>query len=61
MVETDAPYLLPRDLAPRPKSRRNEPMHLAHVTRVVAQIRGESFESVAAATTRTAIGFFGLT
>lgn len=61
MVETDAPYLLPRDLEPRPKSRRNEPAHLAHVTRVVAGIRGESFESVAAATTRTAIAFFGLT
>lgn len=61
MVETDAPYLLPRDLAPRPKSRRNEPMHLAHVTHAVASLRGESFESLAAATTRTAIAFFGLT
>jgi TatD DNase family protein len=60
MVETDAPYLLPRDLTPRPKSRRNEPMHLAHVTRAVASLRGESFEYLAAATTRTAIAFFGL-
>jgi len=60
MVETDAPYLLPRDLEPRPKSRRNEPMHLAHVTRIVAGIRRESFESVADSTTRTAIEFFGL-
>jgi TatD DNase family protein len=31
MIETDAPYLLPRDLEPRPRSRRNEPMHLPHV------------------------------
>jgi TatD DNase family protein len=31
MVETDAPYLLPRDLRPRPKSRRNEPCYLRHV------------------------------
>jgi TatD DNase family protein len=61
MVETDAPYLLPRDLTPRPKSRRNEPMHLAHVAQSVASLRGESFESLAAATTRTAIAFFGLT
>ena len=61
MVETDAPYLLPRDLAPRPRSRRNEPMHLAHITRIIADIRGEPFESLAASTTRTAIGFFGLT
>ncbi len=61
MVETDAPYLLPRDLEPRPSSRRNEPSHLAHVARVVAEVRGESFESLAASTTRTAIEFFGLT
>lgn len=61
MVETDAPYLLPRDLTPRPKSRRNEPMHLAHVAQSVASLRGESFASLAAATTRTATAFFGLT
>jgi len=60
MVETDSPYLLPRDLTPRPKSRRNEPMHLAHVTHSVASLRGESFTSLAAATTRTAIAFFKL-
>lgn len=40
-VETDAPYLLPRDLAPKPKSRRNEPAHLAHILRCVAGLRGE--------------------
>ncbi len=31
MVETDAPYLLPRDLKPPPKSRRNEPCYLPHI------------------------------
>ena len=36
MLETDAPYLLPRDLNPRPKSRRNEPMYLPHVAAAVA-------------------------
>ena len=60
MVETDAPYLLPRDLRPRPKSRRNEPMHLAHVARVVAALRGESFESLAASSSRTAVELFSL-
>jgi len=60
MVETDSPYLLPRDLEPRPKSRRNEPQYLAHVARAVARIRNETLESLAASTTRTAIGFFGL-
>jgi TatD DNase family protein len=60
MIETDAPYLLPRDLEPRPKSRRNEPAYLMHIARVVARLRDESFESLAALTTRNAVEFFGL-
>jgi TatD DNase family protein len=60
MVETDAPYLMPRDLSPKPRSRRNEPANLPHIVRTVARLRNESFESVAAASTRTAIEFFGL-
>jgi len=60
MLETDSPYLLPRDLEPRPKSRRNEPMHLAHITRAVAACRGVDPEELAAATTRTARAFFGI-
>jgi TatD DNase family protein len=60
MLETDAPYLLPRDIEPRPKSRRNEPCYLPHVARAVAQLRDESAESLAASTTRNAMNFFGL-
>jgi TatD DNase family protein len=61
MIETDAPYLLPRDLNPKPSHRRNEPMYLAHVCAAVAAARGESVESVAATTTAAAAAFFGLT
>ena len=60
MLETDAPYLLPRDLEPRPDSRRNEPSFLPHVARAVADLRGEPLERFAAQTTRNAIRFFGL-
>ena len=60
MLETDAPYLLPRDLAPQPKSRRNEPSFLPHIARTVAQLRGESPDTVAASTTRNATLFFHL-
>jgi TatD DNase family protein len=60
LVETDSPYLLPRDLVPRPKSRRNEPCFLPHIARAVAHLRGESLESVAESTTRNAILFFGV-
>lgn len=60
MLETDAPYLLPRDLEPRPASRRNEPCYLPHVARAVAHLRGESLNTVAAATSRNAVRFFRL-
>jgi len=60
MIETDAPYLLPRSLDPRPKSRRNEPMYLREVLRVVADVMGQSEEVVAAATCGNAERLFGL-
>ena len=60
LIETDAPYLLPRDLSPKPKTRRNEPYHLAHIAAVVARYRGTSLEEIAATTTANARRFFGL-
>jgi TatD DNase family protein len=60
MLETDAPYLLPRDIKPAPKTRRNEPHYLPHVARAVAAARGEQVEAVAKASTATARAFFGL-
>jgi TatD DNase family protein len=60
MLETDAPYLMPRDLDPMPKSRRNEPKYLPQVARAVAAARGEPVESLARNTTDTARRFFGL-
>ena len=60
MIETDAPYLLPRDLRPKPKTNRNEPKHLRHVGQVVAELRGVPFEVLANATTTNARRFFGL-
>jgi TatD DNase family protein len=60
MIETDAPYLLPRTLRPRPGTRRNEPAWLPEVLRVLAEYRGQSIERVANATTVTANRFFAL-
>jgi len=59
MVETDAPYLLPRDLRPKPRSRRNEPAHLPHIIGTLARARDENPEDLARATTATARRFFG--
>jgi TatD DNase family protein len=60
MIETDGPYLLPRDLQPRPTSRRNEPAFLPHIAATIARARGESVEQLAASTTATARHFFKL-
>ncbi len=60
MIETDAPYLKPRDLSPGEKSRRNEPSNLPHIAAALARLRGEPFEALAATTTENAVRFFGL-
>lgn len=56
MVETDCPYLAP---APH-RGKRCEPAHTRLVAEKIAEVRGESFEAIARATTRTAEGFFRL-
>jgi TatD DNase family protein len=58
MIETDAPFLLPRTLRPPPKSRRNEPAFLPAVLEVVARAAGRSPEEVARETTSTSLAFF---
>ena len=59
MLETDAPYLLPRT-APKTAHRRNEPAYLPWVARAVAAARACSELETATATTATAQRFFGL-
>jgi TatD DNase family protein len=60
LLETDAPYLTPRDLRPQPKARRNEPAFLPHILRTVAAALGRPAEEIADETTGNALAFFGL-
>jgi len=60
MIETDAPYLIPRNLQPRPQSNRNEPAYLPHIAAEIAKCRGETAEDLAAYTTENAKQFFPL-
>ena len=60
LVETDAPYLLPRSVRPKPSHRRNEPMYLRHIVQELARDRGETLAVTAAQTTANARAFFGL-
>ncbi|MDB3967181.1 TatD family hydrolase [Porticoccaceae bacterium] len=60
MIETDAPYLLPRNMQPLPKDRRNEPAFLSYVLTGIAAVRKEPAQQIAAATSANAKRFFKL-
>jgi len=60
LIETDAPYLLPKDLADKPRNRRNEPSFLPHVLHRVAELRNESVEELARATRENSERLFRL-
>lgn len=60
LLETDAPYLTPRDLRPRPKRGRNEPAFLPHIAEAVARLRGEPVATVIEAATANTRRLFGL-
>lgn len=56
LIETDAPYLAPAPL----RGRDNEPAHLIHTARVLAEVRSCSLEHLADITSRNAERLFGL-
>ena len=60
MIETDAPYLKPRNLRPKIKSHRNEPRLLPWILGTLAACRNEHPEVLAETTTRNARAFFRL-
>lgn len=54
LIETDSPYLSPQPL----RGKRNEPAHLVHTARVVAEARGETLESFTSQTSDNARRLF---
>ncbi len=60
MIESDAPYLKPRNLRPKVRTHRNEPQWLPWVAGTVAACRGVTPPQLAAQTTACARQFFGL-
>ena len=60
MIETDAPFLLPRTMRPRPPSRRNEPAFLPYVAARLAECRGEEETAIRQLTHDNAERFFAL-
>jgi TatD DNase family protein len=60
MIETDSPYLKPRNLRPKIKSHRNEPRLLPWILGTLAACRDEHPDTLAEATTANARSFFRL-
>lgn len=60
LLETDAPYLLPRTLRPKPKSRRNEPCNIREVLKLVALATARSEATIAHQTSENARRLFKL-
>jgi TatD DNase family protein len=60
MLETDAPYLLPRDMRPKPKSNRNLPQYLPHIAKIVAEARKTSLQALSMQCYMNTIEFFAL-
>ncbi len=61
LLETDAPYLLPRDLAVKPVAKnRNEPCYLPHIASVVAKHMDVAEDELAKCAYENSRTFFGL-
>ncbi len=60
MIETDAPYLLPKDLTPKPESRHNQPYYLPHIAQSIATRYNTSYQNIAKATYQNSLDFFNL-
>ena len=60
MIETDAPYLLPRNIRPRSKSRTNEPSNLGWVVRKLSECYEIDESEIISGSTQNARDFFGL-
>jgi len=48
LIETDAPYLTPRNIRPKPKSSRNEPSYLPFIVKKVAELTERSEDEIIA-------------
>lgn len=59
LLETDAPYLLPRSLPQRPQQNRNEPRFLPHIAQQVAMYLNKDITELAVQTSANAQRLFG--
>lgn len=60
MIETDAPYLIPRSYQPKPKNNRNEPSLLPHIAKYIAHHRGEDEQHLCQFTMQNTLRFLDI-
>ena len=60
MIETDAPFLIPRDFEKKPKSNKNKPEYLPHILEVIASYKECSSEELAIDVSKTTRKFFNI-
>jgi TatD DNase family protein len=60
LLETDGPYLLPRNLDPKPAGRRNEPAYLPYVAAAVAAARAVPVQEIADSSTKASQELFNI-
>ena len=60
MIETDAPYLIPRNLEMKPKSNRNEPQFLPHIANEVTALMNIDLNEFNKQVLKNSKSFFGI-
>ena len=58
MIETDCPYLIPRNLNNKPKNNRNEPAYLPHIANEIALLINLDKDKLIDITYKNSISFF---
>ena len=58
MIETDCPYLIPRNLNSKPKNNRNEPAYLPHIANEIALLINLDKDKLIDITYKNSINFF---
>jgi len=58
MIETDSPYLIPKNLLKKPKKNINEPKYLPHIANEICELIGIGIEELKLATHDNAVNFF---
>ena len=58
MIETDCPYLIPKNLPNKPKNNRNEPINLDHIVNEIAVLMEIDIDSLRKQTFKNTINYF---